>query len=161
MGNEELFSTAAASELLAQQLPDKSAEQWALWLRNNRNHSRKAIYRVQAQQLGRMAVYTIEELTKFIEFEKQRQLGTIKLTGRAAEVMRAYGIGVAGGGTTGRAMSVTAINLQTDPVTGRPYIALVLNEPLMVYRIEVDQARSIGKELVELVAAAERISNEN
>jgi hypothetical protein len=161
MSNEELLSTAAAAEYLSQHLPDKSPEQWALWLRNNRNHSRKAVYRVKAQQLGRMAVYTPDELVKFVEFEKQRQLGTIKLTGRAAEVMRAYGIGEAGGGTTGRTMNVTAINLQNDPVTGKPYIALVLNEPLMVYRLEVDQARSVSKELAELVAAAERISNEN
>lgn len=156
---DELIKNDLAAQVLYELLGDRTREQWVLWLQNNRNPRRRATYRIPFERIGGSVFYRRDELSKFSEFEKQRQLGTIKLTGRAAEVMRAFGIGEAGGGTTGRAMNVTAINLQTDPVTGKPYIALVLDEPLMVYRLDIDKARGIARELGELVSAAERFGN--
>ena len=84
----ELFSRSVAAEWLAQRLPEKTPEQWALWLRNNANTARRAVYRVPVETLGRGSFYLPEELKKFVEFEKSRQLGAIKLTGRAAEMLQ-------------------------------------------------------------------------
>jgi len=147
----ELLSRQASAEWLAQQLPDKNAAQWALWLRNNSNSARRAVYRVPVEQVGRSAFYQPDELRKFVEFEKQRQLGTLKLTGRAAEVMRAYGIGSSGGSTTGRKLNVTAINPQIDEATGKPYIQFITGDPLMVYRLEPGDAKNIARDLIEAI----------
>lgn len=157
MTAEELLSTQGAAECLSRQLPTKTAKQWALWLRNNRNTARRAIYRVPSEQIGRSAFYSQEELAKFAEWEKIRQLGTLKLTGRAAEVMQAYGIGTASGGRTGRKLKVTGINPQVDQATGKTYIQIIADDPLMVYRLELDEAKAIAKELTETISACERI----
>ena len=147
MATDELLSTQAAAEYLSLHLTGKSTEQWALWLRNNRNQARRAIYRVKSEQMGRMAVYAPQELAAFVEFERSRILGTIKLTGRAVEVMRAYGLGEASGSTTGRKLTVTNVNLQIDNLTQKAYVQIVTSEPLMVYRLEPEQAIQIGEEL--------------
>lgn len=154
----ERLTTQAAAEYLSQQFPAKTAEQWALWLRNNRNQARRAIYRVKAEQIGRSAFYAPDELAAFVTFEKSRELGTIKLTGRAAEVMHAYGIGTRGGSGTGRKFNVTSINPQIDDATGKPYVQLITDDPLMVYRLEPGQAKAISEELAEVVACCERAS---
>lgn len=154
----EWLSTQAAGEYLSQQFPAKSAEQWALWLRNNRNQARRAIYRVKAELIGRSAFYAPEELEAFLTFEKSRQRGAIKLTGRAAEVMHAYGIGTSAGSGTGRKLKVTGINPQIDEVTGKPYVQLITHDPLMVYRLEPEQAKTISDELAEVVACCKRAS---
>jgi len=159
MATEELLSTQAAAEYLSHQLPDKSVEQWALWLRNNRNQARRAVYRVKSEQLGRMAVYSPEDLTAFVEFEKSRQLGSIKLTGRAAEVMRAFGIGESGGSTLGRKLTVTGINLQIDEATRKAYVQLITNEPLMVFRLEPEESVALGGEFTETGKAGLRINS--
>lgn len=149
MATNELLSTQAAAEYLSSHLTEKSTEQWALWLRNNRNQARRAIYRVKSEQMGRMAVYAPEELAAFIEFERSRNLGTIKLTGRAVEVMRAYGLGEASGSTTGRKLTVTNVNLQIENLTQKAYVQVITSEPLMVYRLEPEQAIKIGAELTK------------
>lgn len=149
MATNELLSTQAAAEYLSLHLSGKSTEQWALWLRNNRNQARRAIYRVKSEQMGRMAVYAPDELAAFVEFERSRNLGTIKLTGRAVEVMRAYGLGESTGSTTGRKLTVTSVNLQIDNITQKAYVQVITSEPLMVYRLEPEQAIQIGAELTK------------
>lgn len=152
---DELLSNSFAAQVLCELLPEKNAEQWALWLQNNRNQSRRVSYRIPFERMAGGVFYHREELAKFAEWEKSRQLGSIKLTGRAAEVVRAFGIGTASGSTTGRKLSVTGINQQTDVATGKHFIQLVTDDPLMVYRLEVDQAKQIGLELLEVVGVCE------
>jgi hypothetical protein len=82
-------------------------------------------------------------------------MGKMKLTGRAAEVMRAFGIGANGGSTTGRKLTVSGINPQVEESTGKPFIQLVTDEPLMVYRLELEQAKRIATELNEAIECCE------
>lgn len=96
-----------AAEWLAQQLGDKDADQWKLWLRNNANTARKAVYRVETSTVGRSTFYSLDELARFLDWEKSRRIGEMKLDGRALEVMQAFGIGDPNvSGTTGRKLEV-------------------------------------------------------
>jgi len=153
---EELLSNSVTAQTLFEALPDKTLEQWTLWLQNNRNPARRTPYRIPYVKMGGGVFYRTEELEKFVEWEKARRLGSIKLTGRAAEALRAFGIGEAGGGTTGRKLNVTGINPQVDSVSGLPYVQIITSDPLMVYRVEVEQAREIVRELSEAITVCER-----
>jgi len=155
--NVELLNSKAAAEWLNEALPGQSAEYWQRWLANNRNQARRAPYRIPFQSIVgfKAAQYEPDELAKFVEFEKQRKLGSITLTGRAAEVMRAYGIGEKGGSTSGRKLKVSGIYPQVDEAH-RPYVQLILDDPLLVYRIEVDEAEGLLKELSEAIQVCKR-----
>ncbi|MFJ4395883.1 hypothetical protein [Pseudomonas sp. NPDC089396] len=153
--SEELVSNTVAAQTLHELEPSKTIEQWANWLQNNRNQSRTVSYRIPFERLAGGVFYRHDDLTAFIEWEKSRQLGTLKLTGRAAEAMRAFGIGEKGGSTTGRKLKIDGINLQVQD--GVPYIQLVMTDPLMVYRLEVDEAEAIIQEMAEVVSACKRI----
>jgi len=154
--DEELFSTNAAAEFLNEQVPERSVTGWALWLRNNRNNSRRVVMRIPFERLGGGAFYRRDDLASYVAWEKSRQVGRLKLTGRAAEVMRAYGIGSASGSTTGRKLRVTAIDPKVDEASGMPYVQIITDDPLMVYRLEVLEAKSIAGELLEAIDVCER-----
>jgi hypothetical protein len=138
-------------------MPDKTAEQWRLWLQNNRNQSRRVSYRIPFERMAGGVFYRREELVKFAEWEKARQLGTIKLTGRAAEVLQAFGIGEKGSTTQGRRFKGGSVNLAVDAACV-PFVQAIINEPLIVFAMSADQAIDFGKELVEAGQAAKRQS---
>lgn len=144
---EELWSNSVASAYLTEQLPERDSEQWGLWLRNNRNQSRKVPYRIGFERISNATFYRPEELSKFVEWEKSRQLGVMKLTGRSAEVMRAFGIGSSNGSTTGRKLKILGINDQIDEATGQSFVQLIISEPLMVFRLDPEQAREVAAKL--------------
>jgi hypothetical protein len=77
----------------------------------------------------------------------------MKLTGRAAEALRAYGIGTATGSTTGRKLEITGILDQTDEVTNEQFVQLIISEPLLVYRLDPEQARDIARRLYQAAGA--------
>ncbi|WP_244145748.1 hypothetical protein [Paraburkholderia tropica] len=153
----ELLNSKAAAEWLDAALPGESAGYWQRWLTNNRNQTRRVPYRIPFQSVVgfKAAHYDANELARFVEFEKQRRLGSVTLTGRAAEVMRAYGIGEKGGSTTGRKLKVSGIHPQVDEA-GKPYVQLITDDPLMVYRIEVADAVAVLKELSAAVDVCKR-----
>lgn len=157
---EELLSNSVAAQLLSELMPNKTPEQWALWLQNNRNQSRRTFYRIPVVKMAGGVFYRSEELAKFAEFEKSRQLGTVKLTGRAAEALRAVGFGEAGGSSTGRRFNPTGLTLAIDDCTKKMFIQLALSDPLMVYRVEIEAAEFLFNELSELLTASKRISQE-
>lgn len=143
----ELLSRQAAAEWLAQQFPEKRPDQWALWLRNNANAARPAIYRVAVEQVGRGSFYRQEELQRFATWERSRQTG--QLSPRAMEALRAVGFNERGGSSTGRRFDVTGISRQYDEATGTPFVQLIVNNPhLLVYRLPVEQAIEIADQLV-------------
>lgn len=154
MTTTELLSRQAAAEWLAQQLQDKSVEQWALFLRNNANNARRAVYRLPVEQIGRSSFYQPDELSKFVQFEQGRQLGTLKLSGRAAQAMQAFGIGQDGGSTKGRKWKGGSANLAND--NGGVFVQAVISEPLTVFAMTAAQAIEFGKELIEAGLAAQR-----
>jgi len=151
---EELLSNTVAAQTLHDLEPEKSTAQWLLWLQNNRNQTRSVSYRIPFERMAGGVFYRETELRAFIEWEKSRNLGTLKLTARAAEAMRAFGIGEKGGSATGRRLKVSGINPQVED--GVPYIQLITNDPLMVYRLELDEAEAIIKEMVEAVDVCKR-----
>ncbi|VVP89042.1 hypothetical protein [Pseudomonas fluorescens] len=153
---EELLSNSVAAQTLCELEPEKSVEQWMHWLQNNRNQSRRVPYRIPFERMAGGVFYRREELVSFIDWEKSRQLGALKLTGRAAEVMRAYGIGEKSGSATGRKLKVTAINPQVDEATGTPFVQFITSDPLMVYRLELDEAEAIIREMAEAVGVCKR-----
>jgi len=159
MTTEELLSTQAASEYLFHHLPEKTMEQWSLWLHNNRNQTRRAIYRIKTERLGRMTVYTTEELAAFVEFEKSRSIGSIKLSGRAAEAMRAFGIGEVGGSTKGRRFKGGSANPQpASDNSSQAFVQAIINEPLMVFAMTPEEAITFGHELIEAGQVAKGIN---
>lgn len=155
MNEHTILNTRAAAEYLHEQIPGDSVQYWRQALINNRRSDRTPPYRVGFKTVGRAAFYTPDELANFVEFEKGRRLGTMKLTGRAAEVMRAFGIGTASGSTTGRKLTVTAITPQTDEGTGKPFIQFITDDPLMVYRLELHEAKTIARELIDAIGACD------
>jgi hypothetical protein len=152
--NEELLGNSMTAQALSEQLQDKTPEQWAGWLQNNRNQSRRVPYRIPFQRINGGIFYAREELDKFVEFEKQRQLGTIKLTGRAAEVLRAYG-----GTTQGRHFKGGSAGPHVANDGTGVFVQAIINEPLMVFAMTAAQAIEFGTELIESGQAAQRINS--
>jgi len=153
---EELLSTQAAAERIAEAIHEPGGvAYWSRYLTNNRREDRSPPHRIPFERLGGGAFYRPENIATFIEFEKSRRLGVLKLSGRAAEALRAFGIGEAGGGTTGRKLDCT-LTAQLDPTTGTPYAQLVIQDPLLVFRIEPGQLRELHVEIADMFNAFER-----
>ncbi|QQC65540.1 hypothetical protein I6I06_10610 [Paraburkholderia ginsengisoli] len=109
--------------------------------------------------MGKGAFYAPEDLARFVEFEKGRRVGNIKLSGPAAEALQAFGIGEKGGSGTGRRFEVAGVTLQVDEATGTPFVRLITNAPLMVYRLELHEARAIAKALSDAAKAGEKLAS--
>ncbi|MHB1402123.1 MAG: hypothetical protein ACYCWB_06960 [Thiobacillus sp.] len=154
---EELLSNSYTAQTLSEMLPDKTAEQWHLWLQNNRNQSRRVPYRIPFVRMAGGVFYYREELIKFSEWERGRQQGAIKLTGRAAEVLEAFGIGSSTGSATGRKLKITSITPQQDEGTGKPFVQLIMEDPLRVYRLETDEALRIADDLTVAARQSSRV----
>lgn len=152
---QTLLTTQAAGDWLHEAIPDESPAYWRHVLINNRRQDRRPPHRIPFGTLGRAAVYTVEALQAFAEFEKSRRLGEMKLTGRAAEALQAFGIGTGAGSTTGRKLQLTAINPQIDEASGKPFVQLVMNDPLRVYRVEVKEAKQIARQLIDAINECE------
>lgn len=129
---------------------------WEQFLINNRRPSRKINHRVPYEKRGGAILYSREDLASLIELEKSRRIGGMKLSGRAAEALRAFGVGEKGGSTTGRKLNVSAVTLQLDQATGTRFVQLVTSEPLMVYRLELSEAKALAAELADAAHAGER-----
>ena len=72
--------------------------------------------------------------------------------------MRAFGIGDKNGSSTGRILCIATINPQIDEATGQPFVQLITSDPMMVYRLEPNQAKSLAQELIEAVKICEKDS---
>lgn len=153
---ETLFNTQAAGDWLHEAIPGESPAYWRTALINNRRADRHPPHRISFVTMGRGAFYEPAALQAFAGFEKMRRLGTLKLSGRAAEAMRAFGIGEVGGGTTGRKLNITAITPQIEDVTGMAFVQIITRDPFMVYRLEVPEAQSAAKELTSALSVLAR-----
>lgn len=146
---EELWGNGFTAQALSGQLPGRSVAQWTLWLRNNRNQSRRVPYRINFVRISNGTFYSPKEIEKFVEWEKSRRLGTIKPTDRSAEVMRAFGVGTSSGSIAGRKLEIVDISHRIDRATGETYVQLITGDPLMIYRLDARQARQVAARLVE------------
>lgn len=153
MTNEkDLLTAAAAAQYLHARLTCESVMHWRQVLTNNRRPDRTPSHRIKVITVRKRAFYEEDELQKYIRFEKSRRMGGMRLTGRAAEMMRAFGIGGPNGGTTGRALKISALTPQIDEGTGEGFVQLVIEDPLTVFRLDATQATEVGLLLEKAVA---------
>jgi hypothetical protein len=157
-GTKNALSTKKAAEWLHKVIPGESPKRWETALINNRRGDRKPPHRVPFTTVGRGAYYTIEHLREFAEFEKTRRIGEMKVSGRAAELMAAMGVGQPGGSTTGRRWEYQ-LSPQPEEGTGNTVIQLVTQNPLRIWRLELGEARAFAKELMDLIGVCERASH--
>lgn len=154
----ELLSNSVAAATLAELSPEKTEAQWLHWLQNNRNQSRSVPYRVPFERMAGGVFYRLEELVQFLDWEKSRQLGTIKLSGRAAEAMRAFGVGEPGGGSHGRQWKGGDANLANSQ--DRVSVQVIINEPLLVFSLTPEEALEFASRLVDAGNAAKQIASD-
>ena len=147
---EELLGVTVAAEVLNGLMPEKTPQQWITWLTNNRNQSRTVPYRIPTVRISGGVFYRRAELESFVEMEKSRQLGTIKVTGRVAEALRAFGINEPGGGPYGRELKTFRVAEAIIDGDSRVFAQLTVGDPLSVYRIEVEQIETMIAELTEV-----------
>lgn len=159
---EQYRNVGMAATYLSEQLPKegKTQQQYMQFLQSNRVKGRAIAYQIPFEKMGGGVFYRIEELDKYIALQKSRTLGTVKLSTKAAEALQAVGFNEAGGSSTGRKFNPTDLILAIDEVTKKHFIQLILSEPLRVYRVEIEAAEFLFKELGEALAASRRISQE-
>ncbi|MDR3410634.1 MAG: hypothetical protein P4L87_06785 [Formivibrio sp.] len=156
--SNDFLNTNAASDELHRLLPEKTTKQWYAWLQNNRNVARKAVYRIPFERLGVMALYRQEDLVKFVEWEKSRRIGEMKLDSRTVEIMQAFGIGDPSvTGTTGRKLELVSVTGQHDETRNVAFVQLALGNPLRIYRLELDEVTEITFQLVNAYKDAANI----
>lgn len=153
-----LYNTAAAAEFLHEQLPGKTPTYWSGRLVNMRRIDRSTALAIPFSRAGKAAFYDETDLRLFADFERMCHLGKVKVTGRAAEALKAFGIGQAGGGAQGRTFKGATVNMQVNNDDGQPFVQTIVNEPLTVFVMTADQAIAFGKELIEAGQAAKRIT---
>lgn len=151
---EELISAERAAGVLAEALPERTTPQWASWLRENRNHSKKAIYRIPLVKMGRQVFYKRTELNEFVRFHQQLRIGNVRPTGRVAEALGAFGIGM-GGSSTGYAWPQATVFAAVDEDTGMPFVQLSVPGPrATVYRLDPNQAVRLAMALASAAKEA-------
>lgn len=150
MNDDDLLSAAKMAELLADAVPDRDEAGWAQWLANNRNPARETSYRIRHERLAGRVYYRRSALNDFVDFERQRHLGTIKLTGRTAELVQALGLRQPGASGTGRPFNLTSLTHHVD-AEGREFAQLVLGNPLMVFRLEPMDCAALYQALGDVI----------
>jgi hypothetical protein len=146
----EMMNGLNASIFLAEHLTGqhcKTAKQWHFALQNNRSPTRTHTFHIPFHKIGKVIYYAKDDLTKFIEAEKMRELGVMKQSPRVAETLRAFGVGEIGGSPTGRKFELTALTPQVDGITGKTFAQMILNNPSMVYRLEPQDLQRLRKEV--------------
>jgi hypothetical protein len=159
--SDNIFNTNAAADFLNELVPGESPAYWSQRLINARRTDRKQSFTLPFSTINKAAFYEEADLRQFAEFEKARRLGKIKLSGRAAEAFRAFGMGEQGGGSQGRQFKGASANLQTSNDSGAAFVQTIFNEPLMVFAMSPEDAIAFGKELVETGQAAQRINGQD
>lgn len=159
MSDQTLYSTQAAGDWLAEAIPGKDSKYWQGVLIANRRNDRPQVHKIPFTTIGRGAFYTHQALQEFAEFEKVRRLGQMKLTGRAAEVMQAFGIGSPDGSTTGRRLEVTEVSGQYDETTQTAFVRLAVQNPLRIYRLEPTEAKALIEQLKDALTDSEHFQN--
>lgn len=156
---ENFLDTKAAAEHLHARIPGESVKYWTARLNNLRRTDRTQPFELRfAKVEGKSGFYNRADLERYVEFEKSRRVGKVKLSSRAAEALRAFGIGEAGGTSLGRIFKGGTANPHPDN-KGSVFVQAIINEPLTVFAMTPEQAIEFGKELIEAGQAAQRINS--
>lgn len=157
----KFLETRAAAQYLHGQLPGQDLKFWSLKLVNLRRKDRPRPFTLDfAKVEGKAGFYSEDDLNRYVEYEKARRTEKPRLTGRAAELTRAFGLGEADGGSYGRKL---AYNIQLGFEEGdatRQFVRLMIERPLGVFRLDADEADALAKDLQETAAAIRRHAKE-
>lgn len=147
------MSVAETVAYLSSVLGGKPAR-WTIWLANDRKPGRAQYLRVEPGP-GRPR-YARSVVDAYVDAQRAKRLREQGPSGRAVEVLEAFGIGTEAGSSTGRRFSAQVLP-QLDEGTGVPFVQLITASPLAVYRLSVTQAREVAAELTD---AADRACRE-
>lgn len=144
--DEEL--TAADAEKHLQTALGEPDGYWRVYLQNNRRPERKPAHVILFAVVRGRPRYKRSDLDEHIEIIRQDQLRRGKVPGRLQDVMTAVG-----STPTGRPFT-PHITPQVEEGQGLCFVRIQLPDPLLLFRLEPEQARVVA---AELVAAAEFI----
>ena len=135
-----------AAAFLQDEIPER-AGYWAWFLVNNRRKDRNPPHRIPCGRRHGVVIYAQSALNAFVAFEKHRRLAGMHVTGRAAEMMAAYGIGSPSGGPYGRKLQYRAVAAEN---ASGPYVQLTVEDPLLVFYLPPDLVTEIATRFAAL-----------
>ena len=138
-------SAPTAATYLSDQLGGKR-DYWITWLANDRRPGRAHLI-PPLDGPGR-PLYLVAALDAFIDLERAKRLEKTGPSGRAAEVMQAFGIGSEDGSRTGRKLACQVTG-QLDEQTSQGFVQLSIASPFLIFRLDTDQARSLARSLIQ------------
>lgn len=130
----------AAAEFLNSHLHEPGGY-WLNFLVNNRRLDRRPSYRVPFEKRGGGVFYKQSDLAAFLEFEKRRRLTGVTFSGRAAEVMQAYGIGSPTGGPFGRKLNYRLLAQENE---SGPHGQFIIDDPMLVFYLSPAQVDELA-----------------
>jgi len=142
MESSEILTPAAAGAYLATELGG-TAERWQTWLKNDRKPGRKQLLPPLAGP-GRPR-YLRVAVDALIATERGKRIAAGQPISRAAEVMKAFGIGE-GGTSTGRPLDARIYG-QIDERSQEGFVQLHVAHPLLVFRLTPSEARTLSAAL--------------
>lgn len=155
------LDTKAAADFLHEQVPGETEKYWLARLNNMRRTDRPQTFNLQFAKIeGKAGFYDQKDVAAYSEFEKLRRIGRTKLSGRAAQVMQAFGIGEPGGGSFGRKWVGARAHVVPSPDGGPVFVQFFIHEPMLAFAMSAEQASTLGKELVEMGRAAQRFNGD-
>lgn len=156
-----VYLTSAAAEYVHDRIAGHTVNYWSQRLINMRRKDRPQTYQMPFTMLSGAATYEQADLDNFVEFEKARRLEGKSLKGRAAEVVRAFGIGEPAGSTQGRVLKHAAANLHLMPGAAQDVaVQMIIGNPLAAWLMTAEQAIALGKELTDAGLRAARFKQE-
>lgn len=143
-----------SSKEVADDLADRlggTPSRWATWLANDRRPGRAHLL-PPLRGPGRLR-YLRAALDAYVDAERSRRARDTTPAGRVAEALRAFGIGEEGGSSTGRRLDCQVLE-QRDDGDGKPFVQVVVAKPLLVFRLEPDEAHRLAASLIAAARAA-------
>ncbi len=151
---QEILRSSEVADVLAAELGGTSTH-WHTWLKNDRKPGRKNLLPpLPGPGRPRYLMVAVEAL---IAAERARRMQDGQPVGRAAEVMKAFGIGE-GGTNTGRHLEAHVYG-QLDEHAKVGFVQLHVLHPMLMFRLTPDQARQLAAELIEEAKYADRMES--
>lgn len=147
------LSVADAEKYLQSALGERDGY-WRVYLQNNRRPERKPKHEVPYTVVRGRPFYSRSDLDALIAHVRTQDVYRGRATVRIQEALNALG-----GTATGRPF-VASISPQIEEGKGIAFIQLVVSDPLLVFRLELDQALEVATELIEAVGVFERAFGE-
>lgn len=147
-GDDEL--TAADAERYLQAALGEPDGYWRVYLQNNRRPERKPAHVVPFHVVRGRPRYKRSDLDAHIAILRSNELQRGKVPGRLGDVMRAMG-----GTPTGRPF-LPHITPQIEEGEGIGFVRLQIADPLMVFRLDPEQAREVAHQLMAAADAIDR-----